>query len=259
MASNCTENYGLCQWEATDAVLRTDFNEDNQKIDAALKSQAGSISSLSAQMANKANTGTVSSLSTTVSQKADRSELEAETSARVQADNAEKAAREAADAANMATLRSENYWVKLTSFTVNTAAHELELTFVPPSGRAFRALMLSCSFGTVGSEDVYLRVNHITDSVYKDRENDGIDHFDLCYSRPDQMTSTVQFRTMGPNSGLCISSDGYFKSYSTYYADSSFRFLQNISAADLRSIQLIASYDANFVAGSAFVVYGLLE
>ena len=36
MASNYTENYGLCQWEATDAVLRTDFNEDNAKIDEAL-------------------------------------------------------------------------------------------------------------------------------------------------------------------------------------------------------------------------------
>lgn len=36
MASNYTEKYGLCQWEATDAVLRTDFNEDNAKIEAAL-------------------------------------------------------------------------------------------------------------------------------------------------------------------------------------------------------------------------------
>lgn len=35
MASNHTQNYGLCQWEATDQVLRTDFNEDNQKIEAA--------------------------------------------------------------------------------------------------------------------------------------------------------------------------------------------------------------------------------
>ena len=35
MASNYTQNYGLCQWEATDQVLRTDFNEDNQKIEAA--------------------------------------------------------------------------------------------------------------------------------------------------------------------------------------------------------------------------------
>ena len=36
MASNHTTNYQLCQWEAADKVLRTDFNEDNQKIDAAL-------------------------------------------------------------------------------------------------------------------------------------------------------------------------------------------------------------------------------
>ena len=33
MAINHTTNYQLCQWEATDKVLRTDFNEDNQKID----------------------------------------------------------------------------------------------------------------------------------------------------------------------------------------------------------------------------------
>ena len=36
MASSYTSNYQLCQWEAGDKVLRTDFNGDNQKIDAAL-------------------------------------------------------------------------------------------------------------------------------------------------------------------------------------------------------------------------------
>ena len=36
MSTNHTTNYNLCQWEATDQVLRTDFNEDNAKIDAAL-------------------------------------------------------------------------------------------------------------------------------------------------------------------------------------------------------------------------------
>lgn len=38
MATNHTANYNLNQWQATDPVLRTDFNEDNAKIDAALKS-----------------------------------------------------------------------------------------------------------------------------------------------------------------------------------------------------------------------------
>ena len=40
MASNYTEKYKLCQWEETDAVLRTDFNEDNAKIEAALATLA---------------------------------------------------------------------------------------------------------------------------------------------------------------------------------------------------------------------------
>ena len=42
MASNYTEHYDLCQWEATDQVQRTDFNADNAKIDAALDALEGS-------------------------------------------------------------------------------------------------------------------------------------------------------------------------------------------------------------------------
>lgn len=37
MPSNHTQNYQLNQWEPEDQVLRTDFNEDNAKIDAAVK------------------------------------------------------------------------------------------------------------------------------------------------------------------------------------------------------------------------------
>lgn len=40
MPTNHTENYNLSQWEATDPVLREDFNADNAKIDEALKEQA---------------------------------------------------------------------------------------------------------------------------------------------------------------------------------------------------------------------------
>ena len=36
MASNYTENYGLCQWEPGDNFVRTEFNQDNARIDAAL-------------------------------------------------------------------------------------------------------------------------------------------------------------------------------------------------------------------------------
>ncbi len=43
MASNHTSSYGLSQWLRTDAFSMDDFNLDNQKIDAALKSFQGSL------------------------------------------------------------------------------------------------------------------------------------------------------------------------------------------------------------------------
>ena len=48
---NHTQNYQLSQWDADDPVLRTDFNADNAKIDAALKAETdartAALSSLS--------------------------------------------------------------------------------------------------------------------------------------------------------------------------------------------------------------------
>ena len=48
MASNYTSSYNLNQWSASDRVLRTEFNADNAKIDAALagKASASSVSGL---------------------------------------------------------------------------------------------------------------------------------------------------------------------------------------------------------------------
>ena len=50
MSTNHTTNYNLNQWEATDKVLRTEFNADNAKIDAALKANADAIAALSTQL-----------------------------------------------------------------------------------------------------------------------------------------------------------------------------------------------------------------
>ena len=43
MASNYTTNYGLCQWEPEDDFLRTEFNADNAKLDAALAGHDGAL------------------------------------------------------------------------------------------------------------------------------------------------------------------------------------------------------------------------
>ena len=55
MSTNYTTNYNLNQWEATDKVLRTDFNEDNAKIDAALKSHDDELAGLETAIGAKGN------------------------------------------------------------------------------------------------------------------------------------------------------------------------------------------------------------
>ena len=48
MSTDHTTNYDLNQWEGTDKVLRTEFNADNAKIDAALKNHDDEIAELEA-------------------------------------------------------------------------------------------------------------------------------------------------------------------------------------------------------------------
>ena len=64
MSTNHTEHYELSQWLSTDQVLRTDFNEDNVKVDAALADLADEVSS-------KADQAALETLSGQVVQKAD--------------------------------------------------------------------------------------------------------------------------------------------------------------------------------------------
>ena len=52
MSTNHTTNYDLNQWEGTDKVLRTEFNQDNAKIDAALKANADAIAAEAAARAS---------------------------------------------------------------------------------------------------------------------------------------------------------------------------------------------------------------
>lgn len=40
---NTTEHYQLNQWDGSDRILRTDFNADNAKVDAALAEQAAAV------------------------------------------------------------------------------------------------------------------------------------------------------------------------------------------------------------------------
>ena len=50
MASNHTPQYGLNQWLSSDTVLRTDFNQDNTKLEAALLALADGIQTLNSNV-----------------------------------------------------------------------------------------------------------------------------------------------------------------------------------------------------------------
>ena len=63
-----TSNYQLHQWEASDNFLRTDFNEDFQKIDTAVK---GVETAADAKLAQKADKTALTSLAATVDGKAE--------------------------------------------------------------------------------------------------------------------------------------------------------------------------------------------
>ena len=70
MASNHTEHFSLNQWLPDDQVKRTDFNEDNAKLDAALNDLSGGL-------AEKADQAALDALAAEVAKKATTAALEA--------------------------------------------------------------------------------------------------------------------------------------------------------------------------------------
>ena len=63
-----TTNYKLNQWEADDPVLHTDFNADNAKIDAALKTLESKVNAKASQTALDALSSTVSTHTASLTQ-----------------------------------------------------------------------------------------------------------------------------------------------------------------------------------------------
>jgi len=59
MASNYTSNYSLCQWQASDKVLRTEFNADNAKIDAAIQAVDRRLTAVAGTKADKSALNTL--------------------------------------------------------------------------------------------------------------------------------------------------------------------------------------------------------
>ncbi len=116
MATNQTANYQLNQWEPTDQVLRTDFNADNAKLDAAL--------------AEKAEVETVSALQTAVASKAEQTAL-------------------AALAARVTALEARPYIVTGTYTGDGTASQFIFLGFTP------KALLVVGAWSAMSRDNSY--------------------------------------------------------------------------------------------------------
>ena len=119
MASNQTSSYGLSQWEATDAVQRLEFNADNAKVDAALKS-------LSDQVVQKANQSAVNTVISAVNQKADAATVNSLSSLL----NSEIAQRQEGDGALQSALALKgNCQIYYTSYGGDGVSTSRTLTF----------------------------------------------------------------------------------------------------------------------------------
>ncbi len=77
MSTSQTPNYGLHQWAGEDQFKRTDFNEDNAKLDAALHGLRSDLTAQTAVVDGKAAQTALDALSAAVGKKAEQSALNA--------------------------------------------------------------------------------------------------------------------------------------------------------------------------------------
>ena len=229
---NQMQNYQLNQWEMTDLIKMEDFNGDNSKVDAALKTLAG-------QVAGKANSATVSSLSTKVNTKAAQSDLTAAVNrvTALESGKADKtaleseiAAREAAVSALEAkagtqfirtvTMAEEKTRISVALGDINWADwREVHFIFQEPEGGS-----TLCNIAFAGnsslSVDAYLGARwHLTVSP--------------CY------TPTL------PLGGSIVP---YVRSYGAFFADETFQ--------DVTSLEINAK-EGYFPAGTSVSIWGV--
>ena len=66
MSSGSTQNYQLSQWQQTDRILMSEFNQDNQKIDTALSALATKVNGKADTSALNAVTASLNSVAATI-------------------------------------------------------------------------------------------------------------------------------------------------------------------------------------------------
>lgn len=240
-----TANYQLSQWEFEDQILMADFNNDNKTIDAALHTLAG-------QVAGKADSAAVTNLTAVVNAKAEQNALAAEETARINGDDTEKAAREAADTAITQTLRGENCWVKLSDKTLAAAASSYSWAIANPA----RYAELRCVFETACTGNIHFNVQNGA-SIRLPGSSTATTQQQMLGTATSGAGGWIQLAPMGGSGHLRIyyeiggmSEDGRFFSPSNYLAGVSQTY------NSLSTVKIFSDTGV-FPEGSRFLLYGL--
>ncbi len=161
MSTSQTPNYGLHQWAGEDQFKRTEFNEDNAKLDAALHGLRGDVDAKATQTAlnalttkvnGKAEQSALTALTATVNGKANQTALDALT-ARVSA----KADQSALNALSATVNTKGNCRIVTGTYTgrgtfgknnPNTLTFDQKPLAVLITGNSDTALLLPCQSRT---------------------------------------------------------------------------------------------------------------
>ena len=131
MSTNHTPNFNLCQWEATDKVLRSDFNADNQKLDAALyqlaQNQTAHTDALTTEQQTRAAEDTAIRQAFAAADTAERQTAAAETAAVQQSLNSQTAAIRSEMAAGDAAVAGQIALVKLATIVTQQAVTQVDI------------------------------------------------------------------------------------------------------------------------------------
>lgn len=246
-----TQNYQLSQWDKTDRIQMEDFNGDNSKVDAALKTLAN-------QVASKANSSTVSSLTTKVNTKAAQSDLTAAVNrisalesgkADKTALTAEQTAREAADTA----LRNENCWVKLSDKTLSAAASSYTWAIKNPENYA----ELRCVFELACTGEVHFNVQNGASLAALSGDSPVTSHLMLGGNNANGAGGFIRLSPAGGSGNVLI----YYEI--AHLSDNSRLFFPTGRLAGVSQLYKnlstvkIFSENGTFLAGSRFILYGL--
>ena len=251
MSTNHTANYDLCQWEATDQVLRTDFNQDNAKLDAALKSlsdQKASQSALNAlisTVSQKADASTVSSLSQIVAAKADQSALTAQA---------------VAHTADVNTLRSENCWVKLGQVDLLTDQAQVNFDLSGIQLSQFRFLELQGEFNFADVVTAGIQFDNNTYYSFSGPGGRGVPYATFFYNEQTFSSFVRIQKCLFRTSSLVVYSLGASYGYSSEIAGVS-SYGDDPQFENIQSMQILGvdqdSTPVMLKAGTSVSLYGL--